>query len=207
MKYLLAVLLSLSVTASALDHTKDYQANVQAAVRIITDKGAAGSGLAVGKRHILTAGHVCEDEDGVRVDFVSPDGKVVAVRGKVEKMEQEDPFNKDLGLIVLNEDAPYWVPVKLGEDKIGDEGYTVGAPRGLLPRNVMVGIFGGSHEHLDLRTLSGANQPGASGSAVFNDKHEVVGILVSGEPALLIYFIPVSDIKEFLKDVKFKGKK
>ena len=206
-RFIWVVLLALSAVSSfALEHSKDYFNNIAASVRIVTDNGASGSGLAIDKRHVLTAGHVCNGEDGVRVDFVDPDGKVVSVRGKVLKFEESDtaPFDNDLGLIKLNDDAPAFVKAKLGKDVVGEEGYTIGAPRGLMPRNIMVGIFGGRHEHIDVRALSGANQPGSSGSAVFNDKHEIVGVLVSGESALLIYFIPVGDIEEFLKDVKFK---
>lgn len=207
MKNLLLVFALLSAFAvNALEHTKDYFNNIAASVRIVTDGGSSGSGLAIDKRHVLTAGHVCNGEDGVRVDFVDPDGKVISVRGHVLKFQESDtiPFDQDLGLVKLDDDAPYFVKAKLGKDVVGEEGYTVGAPRGLMPRNIMVGIFGGRHEHIDVRALSGANQPGSSGSAVFNDKHEIVGVLVSGEGALLIYFIPVGDIEEFLKDVKFK---
>lgn len=209
MRHLLFLsLLLVSLSASALERSKEYFDNIAATVRIKTDSGAVGTGLAIDKRHILTAGHVAIDEPGHDVEFFDSDGKLLkSIRAKTEKALQDGIFNDDIGLLVLDEDAPAHVSVKLSKDKVGAEGYTVGSPLAIKPRHVVIGTFGGSHDYLDLRSMSGSSAPGVSGAAVFNEKHEIVGVVVSGELGICVYFIPVEDVADLLKEAKIKYRK
>lgn len=207
-KLLLVFALLSSLSLPALERSKEYFNNIAATVRIRTDGGAVGTGTAISKRHVLTAGHVANGESGFTVEFFNDEGVLLkSIRAETEKFEEDGIFSHDLGLLKLSEDAPAMVKVKLGKDRIGDEGYTLGAPLGVKPRHIVIGNFGGPHDWLPMRVLSVVTAPGASGSAVYNDKHELVGVLVSGEQALLVYFIPVDAVESFLKDVKFKVKK
>ncbi len=78
------------------------------------DLAAVGSGILVGPRHVLTAGHVVYDDlDGGRADFVevapgyeygyAPYGYARAVDIKVFRgWEENEDFDYDLALITLN---------------------------------------------------------------------------------------------------------
>lgn len=189
-----------SATSFALERGKEFRENILATCRVRADDGGTGTGFALSKRKILTAGHVIIDNKHVTVSFFDEKNQLKAeIRGKVVKAIEEGTYDNDLGVVELEEDAPYFNDVKLGETKLGDEGYTVGGPHAEIPHVVSVGTFSGMSGYWPVSMLSANSAPGASGSAVFNDKHELVGVLVSGIPNVCIYFITVERIKEVLK--------
>lgn len=196
----ICLLVLTSATTYALERGKEFKENILASVRVVADDGGTGSGFTLDKRKVLTAGHVVKGNDKVTVTYFDENSKVVKeIRGKVKKAVEVGVFENDLGLIELEEDAPYFNKVKLGETELGSEGYTVGGPHAETPHVVAIGTFSGMSGHWPMGMLSANSAPGASGSAVFNDKHELVGVLVSGIPDVCIYFITAERIRELLK--------
>jgi S1-C subfamily serine protease len=199
-KFILVATLTLSAFATvALERGDEFRKNILSAVRVRAPDGL-GSGFAIGKRTVLTAGHVVNGHKEVEVTFFDEEGKPIKqVMGKVKRVEETGNFDNDLGVIELPEDAPSFRKPDIAAGKMGDEGYTVGGPTGEMPHVVAVGTFAGTSERIPAGILSAISAPGASGSAVFDSKHRLVGVLVSGIPNVCIYYITDERIREILK--------
>lgn len=199
-KLIVGTMLILSAFAMpALERGKEFKKNILATVRIVAPDGM-GTGFAIDKRKVITAGHVVAGNKEVEVTFFDEKGKEIKrMTGKVLKAIEEGNFDNDLGLVELPEDAPHYNKVDVAEAELGDEGYTVGGPYGEIPHCIAIGTFSGISSKIPTGILTAMSAPGASGSAVFNSKHQLVGILVSGVPNVCIYYIPDDKIKELLK--------
>ena len=144
--------------------------------------GGVGSGVLISADgRVLTAAHVVESADRVRVQFAG--GVVVAAR-----VVSSDPV-ADVAVLQVAQVPPGVVPVPLGNsDRVGvaDQVFVVGAPYGIsetlsvgyvsarrAPRSV-AGNPGGSVELLQTDAMIG---PGNSGGPMFNMNGEVVGIV------------------------------
>lgn len=204
--YILAAVILFNLPVFALDHNKAYDANINATCRVRADDGGTGSGLAIDKRHVLTAGHVVVGNKHATVEFIDPNTaevykRISAIVTKSIETGDANPFGNDLGLVTLEEDAPKFSPVKLGKAVFGEEGYIVGGPKAENPHVISVGVFSGRSVRVPVGILSAIGDHGSSGCPVFNSKGELVGVLVSGD-SFCIYYITAERVEAFLKDVK-----
>ncbi|WP_299535593.1 trypsin-like peptidase domain-containing protein [Ulvibacterium sp.] len=138
-----------------------------------------GSGVLISENEVLTAAHVVNDAERIKVSFLN--GEEIPA-----KVFRSAP-NADVALLKLS-----WVPkvsnvAKLGDSEsvsIGDEIIIVGAPHG-LEHSLSVGHISGKHSKKErtsgfllpesFQTDASINE-GNSGGPMFNLKGEVIGI-------------------------------
>ncbi|MBA3239125.1 MAG: trypsin-like peptidase domain-containing protein [Parachlamydiaceae bacterium] len=155
-----------------------------------------GTAFACTKRHVFTAGHVLEDEDETNVrlvfgfqklsadqtEYIIPKKNVYRVK-KVVKQEKAN--GKDYALLKLKKkgNKPDLIPLTMnfGEVVGGQKIYAVGYGEGLPVKcayNAEIKSVKGRNPNrvdADLHTFGGN-----SGSPIFNELGEVIGILVAG---------------------------
>ena len=164
-------------------------------VEILTDEGVGtGSGVIINiidkSTIILTAGHICKPnitEINV-IDLFQNDYKVI---GMIKA--QED----DLCLLIVDSVIDV-KPIKISENKpeIGQHVYNIAAPLGLHAKNMALmfqGYYQGQlkleeEKHiLDLYSVPGIG--GSSGSPIFEDNWNIIGIVsrgITGFPQIMI---------------------
>lgn len=163
-----------------------------------------GSGMAIDKRHVLTAGHVADPLQGdiFRIDIFDINGVYVrSIDAKIVKSNNADlEPNKDLGLLEVAEDLPHFTPLDYGAVEVNDAIYCVGASYGYSPYHVFFGMLAAkaSIPFTGLYDAAMCSMPGNSGGPVFNSKHQFIGVLVRGITGGLTAFVPVNTVKEFL---------
>ncbi|HEY3039800.1 MAG TPA: trypsin-like peptidase domain-containing protein [Pyrinomonadaceae bacterium] len=147
------------------------------------DQEGLGSGVLIsmdGK--ILTAAHLVEKENGIKVEFANGQRTLARVIAS--------STSADLALLQVDRIPQSAVPAKLGDSDIvetGDDIFIVGAPYGLSYTLTVGRISGRRPDETRGGILSSAEflqtdaviNPGNSGSPVFNKQGEVVGIVSS----------------------------
>ena len=137
-----------------------------------------GTAFAVQPNLLLTAAHVVEDSDRIRVTF---DG--VTTPGEVVGYDRD----KDLALVRIERETPGLVALAERSARVGDEVATLGYAEGLglsyLSGNVnrvnrKTDVDG--HFMTGLTEVDFAAKPGNSGGPVFDSSGDVVGIHVAG---------------------------
>ena len=140
-----------------------------------------GSGFLVDDEgHVMTAAHVVQTADLVRVEFSNGFRTTAAIIAS-------DPV-KDVALLKLDEMPESISPLKLGNSdkvEIGEEVFVIGAPYG-LSHTLTVGHISGRHANDDemmgavkaetFQSDAAINQ-GNSGGPMFNQRGEVIGIV------------------------------
>jgi len=188
----------------------------------------SGSGMLVDSDlgpAVLTAAHVCEnnlpdefEHAGIKIDVITMTHITLKVptkgtfNAKIIRLDRE----KDLCLLKPAIVFTNPVPISQVEPKMGDNVYTISAPYGISGTNMALifrGFFSGK-DKLDtsgrlVRFYTVPTKPGSSGSAVFNDKWEVVGVIHTAFKTLenVGMGVGLDDVKQFLFPVSAKSRK
>ena len=136
-----------------------------------------GSGVAInGGNYVLTAAHVCEYESGIETKIEAVSWKGNAARAKIMKVNRY----YDLCLLKISSKFPEAI-IASEEPVIGDKIYSSGYPLAYYEVKqplLLDGYYSGvNHRGTMLSTIPVAQ--GSSGGPVFNQKGEIVGILIS----------------------------
>lgn len=166
-------------------------------------RNTSGSGVVVGndgeKTYVLSAGHVCAPEASGKMAML-----VVDNVGEAHEVS-EVKFSKSPDLCIITTKGRWGKPVKISNRKTnyGDAVKTLAAPHGIYMPNVvliMEGMYSGEDDMSNMYfTVPAA--PGSSGSAIFNERGEVISIVHSATKNFTNVAIgtSVENIKKFLK--------
>jgi S1-C subfamily serine protease len=153
-----------------------------------------GTAFAISPDLLMTAGHVCSSfiaakdnnllVDGMSLDYYGPNGETIISSLGVDVVE----VNEENDVCILKKNDHGLVPVRIVKDynKVGpkDVVHIVGAPMGIYITHYDGEIIGKNmtiNKDMPPRlVVSAASAPGNSGGPVFNDKGEVVGMLIAG---------------------------
>ena len=151
-------------------------------------------------------------EDSTGTGFVAPNGYVYTAHHVIEgkkniKAVFPDKREIPLGWVVAMNPAQDWVafhslePSKLtfstaASQEVGSKVVVIGSPRG-LEQTITEGLMSGKRTvgQTSLLQVSAAVSPGSSGSPLFNDQGDVIGLVSSklGESEQLTFAVPVSE--------------
>ncbi len=212
------ILLSVANIALASDTSRrvSYHSVAKIAIAYSKDKkdvsSEFGSGFAIDERHIITAGHLCKsmmlevtkgNVAEIYLYYLMQDGFIYQAKGlKIKTLDNE----MDLCMLESSKDL-ILLPVQLADrdvPKTRDIVYMIGAPRGIFPieaegRIMLPRMQGKDEEHKIL--ISIPVYGGNSGSALFNDESEVIGVLTDGDSKYqnVGYATNLTDLKKFIK--------
>jgi S1-C subfamily serine protease len=176
------------------------------------DGYAIGTGFAVTKKHLVTAGHLCKatkDDLTLRsyfeVLFVNNNGEVsvIADKPKIVKIAK----NTDLCLLKLSGHGIVPLPIMKRfrvHAKIGDALMAFGAPFGAFPTQTSGHMIDPDWNGKFI--YSAPTAPGNSGGPVINDSGELVGVAVQRDLRYshLSFAVPAHTVRKFLKENKVK---
>ena len=151
-------------------------------------------------------------EDSTGTGFVAPNGYVYTAHHVIEgkkniKAVFPDKREIPLGWVVAMNPAQDWVafhslePSKLTvstatSQEVGSKVVVIGSPRG-LEQTITEGLMSGKRTvgQTSLLQVSAAVSPGSSGSPLFNNQGEVIGLVSSklGESEQLTFAVPVAE--------------
>jgi hypothetical protein len=151
-------------------------------------------------------------EDTTGTGFVAPNGYVYTAHHVIEgkkniKAVFPDKREIPLGWVVAMNPAQDWVafhslePSKLtfstaNSQEVGSKVVVIGSPRG-LEQTITEGLMSGKRTvgQTSVLQVSAAVSPGSSGSPLFNDQGDVIGLVSSklGESEQLTFAVPVSE--------------
>ena len=149
-----------------------------------------GSGMTINivknTNTVITAGHVC---DGAYEGQVNTTIKVLDHNSELHAawvifISQHTKDTSDLCILYVPTLKNKKINFSLRKPKIGDELYYIGSPLGVYHPPV-VPVFKGTYSGTLDKSSSMVTMPvagGASGSAVFNDKNQIVGIIFAANP-------------------------
>jgi S1-C subfamily serine protease len=224
MKHFLTLLIfAVSAACCPANSPSGAPSNTSVALIRTTDDGDMKpfcSGNFVGERLILTASHCVsayeekyeQDDDSVKIAFLMPgevgdDGQPVALhQTRLVRIDRD----KDLALlIVLQKDFRHqFAKVAEQEPNVWDNVWTMGTPRGLY-FSAGNGIVSSAARLLPTSDFNGwfiqIGAPetwyGSSGSAVFNDSGEILGIVsMTANANALIFITDTAGTRNFVKE-------
>ncbi len=206
------------------DKTFDANTAYKSTVRITARAKEGGgelacSGFAIDKDNIMTAGHCCvgilelqaqgEITDEIYMDYYAPDGETILTQDGL-KIKDADELHD---ICVMSKKSHGILPVKFvdyDEVKIHTPAYIVGAPLGvyatIYPGEVVQKAldlgFGAMHKLI----VSAAAASGNSGSPIFNEAGDVIGMLVMGDGSFdhLSIGTATPDLIKFLQIIGLK---
>lgn len=216
--FILICLSLISNTSFASDASRrmSYHSVGKIAISYTKDKkdvaAESGSGFAIDEKHLITAGHLCKsmmleitkgNTAEIFLLYLMQDGFVYQASGfKIKALDNET----DLCMLESNKDIVL-LPVELAAKdslRIRDVVYTVGAPRGIFPieaegRIMTPRMYG--KENKDKILCSLPIYGGNSGSPLFNENSEVVGVITAGDKMYqnVGYATNLTDLKKFIK--------
>lgn len=176
-----------------------------------------GTGIAIDKRHLLTANHVvnCKNPlhmtsnaNSVWVDINDEDGdeKDCSIPARIVKSGGGfGPNGLDLALIETDADLDIWVKPKFGEVKVGDICIAIGAAFAWCPYSQYVGTFTARHcdAFPQFNQLACTAIRGMSGGGIYSTDGKLIGICImargEGEVGAVMLAIPSAAIKAFLE--------
>lgn len=170
----------------------------------------AGSGVILSEDgYIVTNNHVIEDATSVTVRLHNGESYEAAIIGADSE--------KDVALIKI--EASGLSPAAIGNSDnlvVGEETVAVGNPLGQLGGTVTNGIVSAldreitiDGETMNLLQTNAAINPGNSGGGLFNEKGELVGVVVAKSSGNnlegLGFAIPINDVMEVVNQLKEYG--
>jgi len=169
-------------SAVVIVYTVKYDAKQDSKGKLVS-LPSLGSGVLVDDQgHIVTAAHVVQTADSVRVAFIGDrrfDAKIIS----------SDPIN-DVALLKIEEIPDDVTPIALADSdkvRIGDRAFIVGAPYG-LDHSLSVGYISSRHKDgiknnpsikTELFQTDAAINTGNSGGPMFNMQGKIIGIVSS----------------------------
>lgn len=209
MTVVLGLLLAFVVYCIAFAPTRasTVQAAREASVKVVLKQGHGSGVVITGDGRIITAGHVCADEETLSVETYAGktyQAEILWIAGQAD-------------LCLIRAIGGEWHPVALATaPAVGAEAFHVGH---YLPGLVSFGTIGAETTGWDERaalSYIGVAGPGSSGGGVFNMLGELIGLVYSGPeivipvmdrmggagnvriPRGLAYVVPASDIAYLL---------
>jgi len=181
-------------------------------VKVISEQNGQklGSGSGVIIQHIenntfiLTAGHICEPQDGL---LYALDIELNKHRTLILKVSKKS----DLCLLITMDRVERPIsPIAHQMPKPGEKTYNLAAPWGIHDKNMILqfeGYYAGRVNReklgydLDMHTIP--TRPGSSGSPVYNERWEIIGIASMAFITLenVGLMVTLEDIQEFVKDI------
>jgi S1-C subfamily serine protease len=151
-------------------------------------------------------------EDTTGTGFISPNGYIYTAHHVIEgkkniKAVFPDKREIPLGWVVAMNPAQDWVAFQSLESskltfststsqEVGSKVVVIGSPRG-LEQTITEGLMSGKRTvgQTSLLQVSAAVSPGSSGSPLFNDQGDVIGLVSSklGESEQLTFAVPISE--------------
>lgn len=183
----------------------------------------SGSGMLVESDSgpvVMTAAHVCQPElpdefkhEGVTITIDSSISFVIKVPTLGQYPATVIRLDSDKDLCLLKPSKVYTHPVPLSKSAPthGDVVYAISAPYGISGPNMALifrGFYSGKdvfpHTGKEVRFYTIPTKPGSSGSAVFNESWEVIGVIHTAFTTLESVGIGSGwkDVKEFLYPIK-----
>lgn len=139
--------------------------------------GGSGSGWFLGDNYIVTNAHVIDGATTIRVGF---DGRLAIARAAVVDQKL------DLAILILAEDLPGLIPAPIaGASAAGQRVYALGHPLGsrlgsqVKITDGLISATQGLDSDPTQLTISAPIQPGSSGGPLFDEKGNVVGVVVA----------------------------
>ena len=184
---------TLPVSAIEFDAETAYES-----VFVIYSGDALGSGFAVGENCIVTNAHVIDNQNDIKIETY--DGhEYTAILFGIDESE-------DLAALVIEEVVfPHLKMADLSAMKIGDDIYTIGAPKGMAYTLTKGTVSAKSRivRYKSYIQIDAAINEGNSGGPLLNDNGEVLGMntLKMSDSEGIGLAIPVSRVCEFLKSL------
>lgn len=165
-----------------------------------------GSGIIISKDgYILTNRHVIEGASQITVKLTDGTSYTATIIGSDSKLD----------IAILKIDATNLSPVTFGDSsilKVGELAVVIGNPLGNLGGTVTDGIISALEREITLGGVSmnliqtnAAINPGNSGGALFNNKAELVGIIIAKSSGIDIeglgFAIPINDVKDAIQEI------
>ena len=165
-------------------------------VFVVNTNKAIGSGFAVGKNSIITNAHVIEDAQSIWIETYSGEEYTAYVYAA--------DFDLDIALLIVTDTE--FVPLSKADvdsAKIGEDIYTIGAPKG-LSYTLTTGAISAKNREVDGYYYIQIDAPintGNSGGPLLNDNGEVLGIntLKFNNSEGIGFAIPIDSAIEFLE--------
>ncbi|MCE9553984.1 MAG: trypsin-like peptidase domain-containing protein [Planctomycetes bacterium] len=188
--------------------TKEIVRGMSDAVVVVSAGDSVGTGFFVGsKGHLVTCYHVLQSGSPTNIIYRTPgtDGQsVVKTEAELIRADQR----RDLALLKIKSKEPLpTVTLALGEEPESGEGTVVignpGVGRDVLSHSVTTGVVSSKERmisRLPYIQTSAAVNPGNSGGPMFNERGQVIGVVVlKADIENTAFAIPVSTIAKFLR--------
>ncbi len=191
------VVLNESKTSEYKNSSEMIKSSSESCVTIVTDAGH-GSGVIVDARgYILTANHVTEGVNKIKV--------VLASGIELDAIIISADHKNDLAILKIPGKGFKAMSLSKEEVTLGDEVFTIGTPADVeLGQSIAKGMISGKRliEELVYLQINMAVSPGNSGGPLINEKGEIIGIIqkkIVGKGIEGIGFaVPVETIKAAL---------
>lgn len=182
-----------SVSAIGFDAEKAYES-----VFVVYSGTSLGSGFAIGENCVITNAHVIDDPSNIAI--VTYDGTEYAA--SLFGINEDE----DIAVLVIeNATFPYLMMANLSAVKIGDDIYTIGAPKGMA-YTLTKGTISAKERIIREKSyiqIDAAINEGNSGGPLLNDSGEVLGMntLKMTDSEGIGLSIPTDRIENYLKSL------
>ena len=155
-----------SVSAIGFDAEKAYES-----VFVVYSGTSLGSGFAIGENCVITNAHVITDTDNIAIVTYEGTEYAASLLGINE--------DEDIAVLVIENAAfSYLMMANLSAVKIGDDIYTIGAPKGMA-YTLTKGTISAKERIIREKSyiqIDAAINEGNSGGPLLNDSGEVLGM-------------------------------
>ena len=180
-----------SVSAIGFDAEKAYES-----VFVVYSGTSLGSGFAIGENCVITNAHVITDTDNIAIVTYEGTEYAASLLGINE--------DEDIAVLVIENAAfSYLMMANLSAVKIGDDIYTIGAPKGMA-YTLTKGTISAKERIIREKSyiqIDAAINEGNSGGPLLNDSGEVLGMntLKMTDSEGIGLSIPTDRIENYLK--------